>query len=99
MCWLPFGPARPGLSPHQLHTASELILLAAGGKGVNCINGGSLWRCQTDGRGGAVWGRRSPCLKNDAKIDISLGQRVGGEYVCVPKKSLWFKMRLSHKLC
>lgn len=36
----------PGLARirHQLHTSSGLLLVA-GGKGVNCINGGSLWRC------------------------------------------------------
>lgn len=50
----------PGLARirHQLHTSSGLLLVA-GGKGVNCINGGSLWRCspptvasQTEGAGG-----------------------------------------------
>lgn len=30
---------------------------------------------QPDRRIGGLKGRRSPCLKNDAKIDISLGQR------------------------
>lgn len=52
----------PGLARHrQRHRVrtSSGILLVAGGKGVNCINGGSLWRCspptvasQTDGSGG-----------------------------------------------
>lgn len=74
---------RPGLAQlrHQLRTSSGLFLVT---RRQRCKL--YKWRLvmamlfsncrQPDRRSWGLEGRRSPSLKNDAKIDISLGQRV-----------------------